>query len=89
MFYERFRRVLASTMWEPDRWPSKPFRRGYYWPILHSDVVKLVRKCDQCQRFGSILKQSAEPLTPMVIPGPFAQWRLDLIGPIPQGKGQL
>ncbi|CAL9011372.1 unnamed protein product, partial [Prunus brigantina] len=31
----------------------------------------------------------AEPLTPIVSPWPFAQWGLDLISPMPQGKGQV
>ncbi|CAL8162857.1 unnamed protein product [Prunus armeniaca] len=46
-------------------------------------------KCNQCQRFGSILKLPAEPLTLMVSTWPFAQWGLDLIGPMSQGNGQL
>ncbi|KAL6288531.1 hypothetical protein ACE6H2_006041 [Prunus campanulata] len=67
----------------------KTIRQGYYWPTLHTDATKLVQKCDHCQRFGSIPKLPAEPLTPIVSPWPFAQWGLDLIGPMPQGKGQV
>lgn len=67
----------------------KTVRQGYYWPTLHADAIRIVQKCDQCQRFGSISKLPAEPLTPMTSPWPFTQWGLDLIGPMPQGKGQL
>ncbi|CAL8083102.1 unnamed protein product [Prunus armeniaca] len=49
----------------------------------------LVKKCDKCQRFGSVPYVPAEPLSPIVSPWPFAQWGLDLIGPMPEGKGQV
>ncbi|KAI5350779.1 hypothetical protein L3X38_003670 [Prunus dulcis] len=40
-------------------------------------------------RFANIPQLPAEPLTAMVSPWPFAQWGLDLIGPMPEGKGQV
>ncbi|XP_020412296.1 uncharacterized protein LOC109947163 [Prunus persica] len=67
----------------------KAFRQGYFWPTMHQDASSLVKKCDKYQRFGNIQHIPAEPLTPIVSPWPFAQWRLDLIGPMPQGKGQV
>ncbi|CAL9012268.1 unnamed protein product, partial [Prunus brigantina] len=67
----------------------KVFRQGYFWPTLHQDANVLVKKCDKCQRFGNIPHIPAEPLSPIVIPWPFAQWGLDLIGPMPEGKGQV
>ncbi|XP_021822806.1 uncharacterized protein LOC110764201 [Prunus avium] len=67
----------------------KAFRQGYYWPSMHRDAITMVKKCDKCQRFGNIPHLPAEPLTPIVSPWPFAQWGLDLIGPMPQGKGQV
>ncbi|CAL9019406.1 unnamed protein product, partial [Prunus brigantina] len=67
----------------------KVFRQGYFWPTLHQDANVLVKKCDKCQRFGSIPHIPAEPLSPIVSPWPFAQWGLDLIGPMPEGKGQV
>ncbi|XP_034197316.1 uncharacterized protein LOC117612783, partial [Prunus dulcis] len=66
----------------------KAFRQGYFWPTMHQDANSLVKKCDKCQRFGNVPHIPAEPLTPIVSPWPFAQWGLDLIGPMPQGKGQ-
>ncbi|BFG37056.1 hypothetical protein CerSpe_233300 [Prunus speciosa] len=56
---------------------------------MHRDAIAKVKKCDKCQRFGNIPHLPAEPLTPIVSPWPFAQWGLDLIGPMPQGKGQV
>ncbi|CAL8994500.1 unnamed protein product [Prunus brigantina] len=67
----------------------KVFRQGYFWPTLHQDASVFVRKCDKCQRFGNIPHIPAEPLSPIVRPWPFAQWGLDLIGPMPEGKGQV
>ncbi|CAL8992882.1 unnamed protein product, partial [Prunus brigantina] len=67
----------------------KVFRQGYFWPTLHQDANVLVKKCDKCQRFGSVPHIPAEPLSPIVSPWPFAQWGLDLIGPMPEGKGQV
>ncbi|KAI5315154.1 hypothetical protein L3X38_044330 [Prunus dulcis] len=57
--------------------------------VYRTDANSLVKKCDKCQRFGNVLHIPAEPLTPIVSPWPFAQWGLDLIGPMPQGKGQV
>ncbi|CAL9022213.1 unnamed protein product, partial [Prunus brigantina] len=67
----------------------KAFRQGYYWPTMHQDVNTIVKKCNKCQRFGNIPHIPVEPLTPIVGPWPFAQWGLDLIGTMPQGKGQV
>ncbi|CAL9017856.1 unnamed protein product, partial [Prunus brigantina] len=67
----------------------KVFRQGYFWPTLHQDASVFVKKCDRCQRFGNISHIPAEPLSPIVSPWPFAQWGLDLIGPMPEGKGQV
>ncbi|CAL8993374.1 unnamed protein product [Prunus brigantina] len=67
----------------------KAVRQGYYWPSLHADATRIVQKCDPCQRFSSVSKVPAEPLSPMTSPWPFAQWGLDLIGPMPPGKGQV
>ncbi|CAL9030031.1 unnamed protein product, partial [Prunus brigantina] len=67
---------------------SKVLRRGYYWPTLKTDSLQLARKCRPCQLFSNIIRQPPEPLSSMTSPWPFAQWGLDLIGPMPEGKGQ-
>ncbi|CAL2225168.1 unnamed protein product [Prunus armeniaca] len=51
----------------------KAFRQEYYWPTMHQDTHKLVRKCDKCQRFGNIPHIPAEPLTPIISPWGFTQ----------------
>ncbi|KAM0991841.1 hypothetical protein ACFX2J_010099 [Malus domestica] len=67
----------------------KTFRQGYYWPTLHQDAIKVSRSCDKCQRYATIPHSPPEPLTPMISHWPFAQWGLDLIGPMPAGKGKV
>ncbi|KAM1041861.1 hypothetical protein ACFX2I_030941 [Malus domestica] len=67
----------------------KTFSQGYYWPTLHQDAIKVSRSCDKCQRYAAIPHSPPEPLTPMISPWPFAQWGLDLIGPMPAGKGKV
>ncbi|CAL8174805.1 unnamed protein product [Prunus armeniaca] len=47
------------------------------------------QKCDKCQRFANIPQLPAELLTAMVNPWPFAQWGLDLVRPMLEGKGQV
>jgi hypothetical protein len=65
----------------------KAMRAGYYWPTMNKDSVKLVRKCDKCQRFARVMKQPPEKLSPITSPWPFAKWGVDIVGPMPPGKG--
>ncbi|XP_021827603.1 uncharacterized protein LOC110768210 [Prunus avium] len=67
---------------------TKILRRGYFWPTMNDDAKQLVRVCKPCQLFATIPHQPPEGLTTMSGPWPFAQWGLDLIGPMPNGKGQ-
>lgn len=40
-----------------------------------------------CQSFANLSTQPPEKLTFMASPWPFAQWTIDLIGPLPKGRG--
>uniref|UniRef100_A0A2N9GIS8 Integrase catalytic domain-containing protein n=1 Tax=Fagus sylvatica TaxID=28930 RepID=A0A2N9GIS8_FAGSY len=68
---------------------KKIVRAGYYWPSIQADANLFVRHCDKCQRFANLVHSPSEELTPMTSPWPFAQWGLDIIGPLPIGKRQL
>uniref|UniRef100_A0A2N9G7V6 Uncharacterized protein n=1 Tax=Fagus sylvatica TaxID=28930 RepID=A0A2N9G7V6_FAGSY len=61
--------------------------QGYWWPFMQSDVVRYVRKCDKCQRFAPKIHQPARELNPLSSPWPFAQWGLDIVGPLPRAPG--
>uniref|UniRef100_A0A2N9HGA7 Uncharacterized protein n=1 Tax=Fagus sylvatica TaxID=28930 RepID=A0A2N9HGA7_FAGSY len=61
--------------------------QSYWWPYMQSDVVRYVRKCDKCQRFAPKIHQPARELNPLSSPWPFAQWGLDIVGPLPRAPG--
>ncbi|XP_022136678.1 uncharacterized protein LOC111008330 [Momordica charantia] len=67
---------------------AKVVRQGYYWPTVEQDAKQFVKTCDNCQRFTNIIHQPPELLTLILAPWPFAQWGVDIIGPLPLGKGQ-
>jgi ribonuclease HI len=66
---------------------QKTIRAGYYWPTISKDSALLVKHCDKCQRFSRIMKIAPEKLTPLTSPWPFVKWGVDIVGPIPVGKG--
>ena len=67
---------------------GKVLRQGYYWPTILKDATDLVKRCRICQEHAKISRLPAEPLTSVTSPWPFQQWGLDILGPLPMGKGQ-
>jgi hypothetical protein len=67
----------------------KLVRAGYYWPTMQKDAISYTHTCDRCQRFRNLIHSPPETLTPMTAPWPFAQWGLDIMGPLPVGRRQL
>ena len=67
---------------------GKVLRQGYYWPTILRDATELVRRCKICQEHAKISRLPSEPLTSITSPWPFQQWELDILGPLPLGKGQ-
>ena len=65
----------------------KALRQGYFWPTTHQDVKGMTKNCRVCQIFSDVPAQPPERLTAMSSPWPFAQWGIDLIGPLPKGRG--
>ena len=51
--------------------------------------MELVKKCDKCQQFRNVQRLLMERMTMITSPWPFAQWGIDIIGPLPLGKGQV
>ena len=56
---------------------------------MQVDAIELVKKCDKCQRLGNVQRLPAKRLTTITSPWPFGQWGIDIIGPLPLGKGQV
>ena len=67
---------------------GKVLRKGYYWPTMLKDATDLVKKCKICQEHPKISRLPSAPLTSITSPWPFQQWGLDILGPLPLGKGQ-
>ena len=62
--------------------------QGYYWPTMKADVAHYTRKCDRCQRLAPILKSPVQDLISIPSPWPFAQWGIDIVGPLPTAPAQ-
>ena len=50
---------------------------------MQRDAHAYVKACNKCHRFGNLIRQPTEQLTPMTAPWLFAQWGLDIMGPFP------
>ena len=62
--------------------------QGYYWSTMRADVASYTRKCDCCQRLAPVLKSSVKDLISISSPWPFAQWGIDIVGPLPKAPSQ-
>ena len=62
--------------------------QGYYWPTMKADATDYTRKCDCYQRLAPILKSPLQDLISISSPWPFAQWGIDIVGPLPTAPAQ-
>ena len=63
--------------------------QGYWWPYMQKDAEIYVRKCEKCQRFAPNIHLPSQDLNPLTSPWPFAQWGLDIVGPMPKAAGNV
>ena len=61
----------------------------YFWPIMQQDALDFIKKCDSCQRYGNVQRVSRKKMMTFTSPWPFAQWGINIMGPLPQGKKQV
>jgi hypothetical protein len=54
---------------------------------MGKDSVELVKCCDKCQRFSRVMKNPPEKLSYVSSLWPFAKWGVDIVEPMPSGKG--
>ncbi|XP_022027412.1 uncharacterized protein LOC110928683 [Helianthus annuus] len=62
---------------------AKVMNAGYYWPGMHLDAVKELRKCSGCQRHAPKTMRPNNELVPVTTTWPFQQWGIDMVGPFP------
>ena len=68
---------------------KKVLRTGFYWPTLQKEATEFVKTCPPCQKHANFHIAPPEELSSVTSPWPFAKWGLDLLGPFPQGSGQV
>ena len=61
----------------------KIMRAGYFWPTMQQDTTDFVKRCDSCQRYGNVQRVIGEKMTTISSPWLFAQWGIDIVGPLP------
>lgn len=61
--------------------------QGYWWPYMQKDAQLYAKKCPKCQKFAHSLHQPVQDLTPHSNAWPFAQWGLDIVGPLHRTPG--
>ncbi|XP_014522936.1 uncharacterized protein LOC106779357 [Vigna radiata var. radiata] len=67
---------------------AKILRAGFYWPTIEQDYKEFVQKCISCQSHGHDTRIPPSELMGIISPWPFAQWGMDIAGPLPLAKGQ-
>ena len=62
--------------------------KAYARTLSKSDAVDYVKKCNPCQRMSPVLKSPVQDLVSISSPWPFAQWGIDIVGPLPTAPAQ-
>ncbi|GJZ42807.1 reverse transcriptase domain-containing protein [Tanacetum coccineum] len=83
------RRKASSMHCGPRSVVAKAIRTGYYWPTMHTDALKLIRECNDCQVHRPIPRNPQQNLTPVTSLWPFYKWGIDIVGPFPGGPGKV
>ena len=56
---------------------------------MQEDAQVYVQKYDKCQMCAPSIHLTYAELAPLTSPWPFAQWGLDIVGPLPTARGSL
>ncbi|XP_021985424.1 uncharacterized protein LOC110881499 [Helianthus annuus] len=67
----------------------KIMNAGYYWPGMHVDALRELRKCDSCQRHSPKTLRPKKDLIPVSTAWSFQQWGIDMVGPFPDAPGAV
>ena len=61
----------------------KIIKAGYFWPTMQQGTTDFIKKCDNCQKYGNVQRVPREKMTAITSTWPFAQWGIDIMGPLP------
>ena len=67
---------------------NRAHTQGYYWRTMRANAANYTRKCDRCQRLAHVLKSPMQYLISISSPWSFAQWGIDIVGPLPTALAQ-
>ncbi|XP_070007801.1 uncharacterized protein [Nicotiana sylvestris] len=56
---------------------------------MEEEAESFVAKYDKCQRYSNNMHRPTELLNLVIAPWPFMKWGMDIVGPLPQAKGQI
>ncbi len=62
-------------------------KRNFVWPLMNTDIKRYCESCEQCQRNNKTGQKKALMIERPILSQPFEQIALDLVGPLPQGRG--
>nr|KYP31657.1 hypothetical protein KK1_047906 [Cajanus cajan] len=78
---------LYGGHYNGERTTTKVLQSGFYWPNLFKDAYEHCKRCDKCQRTGTISKRHELPLQNILEVEVFDCWGIDFIGPLPSFLG--
>ena len=68
---------------------SKITRMEYFWSTMWKEAKDFIKRCDKCQKYGNVHRILGEKMTIITSPWPFAQWEIDIVGLLSEGKRQV
>ncbi|XP_076958698.1 uncharacterized protein LOC143634536 [Bidens hawaiensis] len=68
---------------------TKIMNTGYYWPGMHVDAEKELRRCSACQRHAPNTLRPKNAMIPVSASWPFHKWAIDITGPFPEAPGRV
>ncbi|XP_052723860.1 uncharacterized protein LOC128193792 [Vigna angularis] len=66
-----------------ERTAAKVLQSGFYWPTIFKDAYAHAKRCDKCQRMGTISRRHEMPLQNILEVEVFDCWGIDFVGPLP------
>jgi hypothetical protein len=79
---KEFDESICGGNFAPTAMTHKIIRARFCWPSVFKDSYETIIKCVSCQQFSGKMKKYAMLLQPIYVEQPFAQWGLDVVGPI-------